>query len=488
MDIEREIAGRYEEGDLEIDLREFILLFWRKKWFIISLVIIASLLSFFISDSMEKIYQSSAIIMIKNTGVETLFGGQYSFVTGTSSKIITYKTMMKSRMILDRVIKKLGLSSKEGEPIKAKTLGELISISDTDGSNLLAITVQYPDPVKARDIANTLVEVFIEENRKINNADLDSAFSFVSYQQETVRNELDQVEGELLNYKLDSGLMYPTEYGKSLLDRLIKLETAREEAELFLQETKAALLEARKQYEKEEEEIISSKVIGNNPIVTANKQKLVELEIELSSLLEIYTEKHPKVIETRQKIEKIKEVLANTVEEMITSRTETINPVYQGLKQKISTLETNIITAEARLRSLEKGLRNQETELKKLPSMELELLRLERKRKVAENIYLILMERREEIQIQQSMESSDIVVLDSAIINEEAVKPRKIMNMAVAVVLAAFLAVFVIFLQYYFDTTVKEEEDIRRVTGLSVIGIIPDLAKVNHNQAYGVDK
>lgn len=105
MDIEREIAGRYEEGDLEIDLREFILLFWRKKWFIISLVIIASLLSFFISDSMEKIYQSSAIIMIKNTGVETLFGGQYSFVTGTSSKIITYKTMMKSRMILDRVIK-----------------------------------------------------------------------------------------------------------------------------------------------------------------------------------------------------------------------------------------------------------------------------------------------------------------------------------------------------------------------------------------------
>ncbi|NLM96606.1 MAG: lipopolysaccharide biosynthesis protein, partial [Halanaerobiaceae bacterium] len=296
------------------------------------------------------------------------------------------------------------------------------------------------------------------------------------------------VEGELLNYKLDSGLMYPTEYGKSLLDRLIKLETAREEAELFLQETKAALLEARKQYEKEEEEIISSKVIGNNPIVTANKQKLVELEIELSSLLEIYTEKHPKVIETRQKIEKIKEVLANTVEEMITSRNETINPVYQGLKQKISTLETNIITAEARLRSLEKGLRNQETELKKLPSMELELLRLERKRKVAENIYLILMERREEIQIQQSMESSDIVVLDSAIINEEAVKPRKIMNMAVAVVLAAFLAVFVIFLQYYFDTTVKEEEDIRRVTGLSVIGIIPDLAKVNHNQAYGVDK
>ena len=47
MDIEREIAGRYEEGDLEIDLREFILLFWRKKWFIISLVIIASLLSFY---------------------------------------------------------------------------------------------------------------------------------------------------------------------------------------------------------------------------------------------------------------------------------------------------------------------------------------------------------------------------------------------------------------------------------------------------------
>ena len=488
MDTEREVVERYEEESLEIDLRELILLFWRKKWLIISFVMIALVLSFFISDSMLKIYQSSTMVMIKDSGVDSIFAGQYSFVSGDSSKNARYKTMMKSRMILDKVIEKIGLYNEEGELIKAKTLGELISISDTASNDLLTITVQYPDPVKARDIVNTLVEVFIEENKKINSTDLDSAVLFISNQVEEVKNELDQVEEELLAYKVDNEMMYPSEYGKILLDRLTKLETAREETGLSLEETRVALVETRKQYEKEEEEIISAKVISNNPIITSNKQRLVELEIELSGLLEVYTEKHPKVIETEQKIEKIKEVLASTVEEMISSRTEVLNPVYQGLKQKISTLETNIITAEARLRSLEKSLRDQEEELKNLPVVELELLRLERERSVAENIYLILMERREEIQIQQSMESSDIVVLDLAIINEIPIRPRKMMNMAVAVVLAAFLGVLIVFLQYYFDTTVKEEEDVKRLTGLSVIGIIPDMSKVNHNLGYGVDR
>ena len=150
-------------------------------------------------------------------------------------------------------------------------------------------------------------------------------------------------------------------------------------------------------------------------------------------------------------------------------------------------LETTVISAEARISALAAGIREQEERLKELPARELELIRLEREARVAENIYLVLMERREELRIQEAMQTSDLVVIDPAIVNEKPVKPQKVLNMAIAAVLAGMLAVFIIFLQEYLNTTVKEEKDIERLTGLTVLGVIPDYTRVDHGKVYGVE-
>ena len=184
----------------------------------------------------------------------------------------------------------------------------------------------------------------------------------------------------------------------------------------------------------------------------------------------------------------MEKVLADNVEEIISSRTETLNPIHRALKERIIQLETTVISTEARISALAEGIREQEEKLKELPARELDLVRLERETRIAENIYLILMERREELQIQEAMQTSDLVVIDPAIVNEVPVKPRKFFNMAIAVILAGMLAVFIIFLQEYLDTTVKEEKDIGRLTGLTVLGIIPDIKKKEYRQGYGVDQ
>ena len=209
--------------------------------------------------------------------------------------------------------------------------------------------------------------------------------------------------------------------------------------------------------------------------------------MELAGLLGIYTEKHPRVQELKEKIAEVEKVLAGNVEEIISSRTETLNPIHQALKERIIQLETTLISAEARISALAAGIREQEERLKELPARELELIRLEREARVAENIYLVLMERREELRIQEAMQTSDLVVIDPAIVNEKPVKPQKVLNMAIAAVLAGMLAVFIIFLQEYLNTTVKEEKDIERLTGLTVLGVIPDYTRVDHGKVYGVD-
>lgn len=478
----------YDAGMMEIDLREILNLFWRRKWFIVTLVFIALLLSYFITDRMPRIYETSTLIMIKESGVDSLFSGQFSLLGDSKNKSASYKALMESRMVLDKVIAELGLRDDKGELLPAKALREHISISSTADTGLIRITVQYPEPVLARDIANKVVEVFTRENQRINNADLNSAIDFVNRQLATVQEELTKLEGELLQYKEESGLIMPSEYGATLLRRLTELESRKAEAELALREARILLNESRKYLAEEEESIVSSQTISRNPIVSANKERLIGLEIELAGLMGIYTEKHPRVQEVKEKIAEVEKVLADNVEEIISSRTETLNPIHRALKERIIQLETTVISTEARISALAEGIREQEEKLKELPARELDLVRLERETRIAENIYLILMERREELQIQEAMQTSDLVVIDPAIVNEVPVKPRKFFNMAIAVILAGMLAVFIIFLQEYLDTTVKEEKDIGRLTGLTVLGIIPDIKKKEYRQGYGVDQ
>ena len=485
---DEESLGYNDAGMMELDLRELLNLFWRRKWFIVTLVFIALLLSYFITDRMPRIYETSTLIMIKESGVDSLFSGQFSLLGASKNKSASYKALMESRMVLDKVIAELGLRDDKGELLPAKALREHISISSTADTGLIRITVQYPDPVLARDIANKVVEVFTRENQRINNADLNSAIDFVNRQLATVQEELTKLEGELLQYKEESGLIMPSEYGATLLRRLTELESRKAEAELALREARIVLNESRKYLAAEEESIVSSQTISRNPIVSANKERLIGLEIELAGLMGIYTEKHPRVQEVKEKIAEVEKVLADNVEEIISSRTETLNPIHRALKERIIQLETTVISTEARISALVEGIREQEEKLKELPARELDLVRLERETRIAENIYLILMERREELQIQEAMQTSDLVVIDPAIVNEVPVKPRKFFNMAIAVILAGMLAVFIIFLQEYLDTTVKEEKDIGRLTGLTVLGIIPDIKKKEYRQGYGVDQ
>lgn len=484
-----EVVQRYEEDLIEIDLREYISLLWRKKWIIIGLVVIAVIASYFFSKSMTKIYQASTLVMVKeDSGVQDIFSDQFSSFTGKGSKVSTYTAIFKTRRTLNKVIEELDLRSEEtGELLSANALKENITVSGTTDTNLITITVNYPDPEIARDIANKLVEVFKAENQELNRSDLHSASRFISSQLESVKTNLSELENKLLNYKMDHGIILPEETGKKLLERLTALETARAEARLAREEAQISLKQAEQYLKDEEREIISGKTISSNPIVAANRKRLVDLEIELAGLLEVYTEKHPKVIEVKTKIQEIKGVLTNTVEDIISSKTETINPVYQTLRQKIINLQTTIITTGAQITGLEQRITELEKELNQLPEKELSLARLQREATVAENIYIILMERREEIQIQEAMQSSDIVVVDPAIARKDQspIKPRTKLNLVIAAFLAVFIGVFIIFLLEYLDTTVKEEKDVERLTGLPVLGVIPDLEMVDHSQGYG---
>ncbi|HYF94946.1 MAG TPA: Wzz/FepE/Etk N-terminal domain-containing protein [Symbiobacteriaceae bacterium] len=76
-------------------------------------------------------------------------------------------------------------------------------------------------------------------------------------------------------------------------------------------------------------------------------------------------------------------------------------------------------------------------------------------------------------QIRTYMKVENVVVVDPATVPVSPIKPRPMMNTAVAVVLGLMAAVGIAFLLEYLDTSIKTPEDVTRHAGLPVLGIIP---------------
>jgi capsular polysaccharide biosynthesis protein len=80
----------------------------------------------------------------------------------------------------------------------------------------------------------------------------------------------------------------------------------------------------------------------------------------------------------------------------------------------------------------------------------------------------------------------NVSVIDRAVPVNDQVSPRPLLNIAVAFVAALILGVLLAFLVDYFDDTVKTPDDIKKLFGLRVLAVVPDMnAKgARHGRAY----
>jgi len=71
------------------------------------------------------------------------------------------------------------------------------------------------------------------------------------------------------------------------------------------------------------------------------------------------------------------------------------------------------------------------------------------------------------------MTTADVQVIDPAEIPETPIRPRKMMNTAVAGLLALFAGCSLAILMEYMDTSIKTAQDVEQYLGLPVLGMIP---------------
>ena len=76
-------------------------------------------------------------------------------------------------------------------------------------------------------------------------------------------------------------------------------------------------------------------------------------------------------------------------------------------------------------------------------------------------------------EVQRIVKASGVEVIDKAIVPEDPIKPNKILNIAVGIILGLMVSALVIFLKEVFNTSIKEPKDIEEKLGIPVFGVVP---------------
>ncbi|MDP4146370.1 MAG: Wzz/FepE/Etk N-terminal domain-containing protein [Bacillota bacterium] len=74
----------------------------------------------------------------------------------------------------------------------------------------------------------------------------------------------------------------------------------------------------------------------------------------------------------------------------------------------------------------------------------------------------------------QVYSAGDIKIIDKADVPTAPVKPKKVMNIAIAFFLGLMLSIGLVFLIEFMDSTIKSQEDVKKYLDLPVLGMIPN--------------
>jgi uncharacterized protein involved in exopolysaccharide biosynthesis len=166
-----------------------------RQWKVVLVVfIVATLAALAVSFIQEPVYEATVSMM--EQAFDYVDVPRLSLVDRTVIKL--YPTLARSEAVESRVIEALGPSLSAAEKAPG-TLMSMVSIrEDRDNPALFRIRVQASDPGKARLIANTWAEQYIEE--------LGSFQLMWKSELETVQQNLESAEAALTEFRQETGL------------------------------------------------------------------------------------------------------------------------------------------------------------------------------------------------------------------------------------------------------------------------------------------
>lgn len=334
-----------------------------------------------------------------------------------------------------------------------------LSVEPIPRSRLVRILFDSPDAALSAKIANAVAEGFIESNmeRRVDNSAY--ARKFLEDRLEQVKLKLQDSEKALADYAQEQ--------------QIINIEGRETLMSNDLGSLRAALTGARQERIDAEARLrqgsganaYSHPLMMENAGVQALRATRAKLEAEYQEKLLVYKPGYPLMLQIRSQIEQIDKQLAAEVQLIKTS----LSAAFEAAMQKEQMLQAQVDAAASTVLDMQSRVTN--------------LTLLQREVETNSQLYDALLQRYKEIGITANVDSNNVSIVDSAQRPGGPYSPNVSRSVMLAGVAGLVIGVLLAFLFEFLDDTLKRPDEIEKLLGIGVLGVIPKLDGVSPEEA-----
>ncbi|KVO38743.1 exopolysaccharide biosynthesis protein [Burkholderia ubonensis] len=148
-----------------------------------------------------------------------------------------------------------------------------------------------------------------------------------------------------------------------------------------------------------------------------------------------------------------------------------------SLAQRFTDSHPLVIAAKQQLGQLQAEKDKFANRFRSLPATEVKAVQLQRDAKVAEDIYVLLLNRVQELSVQKAGTGGNIHLIDSALRPGDPVKPKKVLILSAAVFLGLILGTGIVFLRRNLFQGIEDPDRVERMFNLPLYGLVPESAE-----------
>ncbi len=464
--------------------------YWRvirsRKEIVLAVAILVVITGTVYTLMLPNIFSAYSRILVSEGAPEIdPFSAQQSYYSTYNPYFLrTQFEILQSKPMLKEVINRLNLQKawgKEGEKlpmdVSLKILKNSISVFQQRDTSLIHISVRLDNPDEAAKIANELAEVYRDSRLDLALREAREAIDTIAEALREQRGRVDAAEQVVEDLRKKYGIAEVG--GEGSVDarnlRLQRLEDARLAAQQEMINKKGSLeiLEGLD----EEGLIEQASYLTFDNLVMTTIQQIQDADVQLSSLEADFGKNHPEVQRVKSQMAK----LENTLSQRILA-------LRNGLK-------TEYLLAQKMFNSLNKELEDERSSSIESQGAEFRPFRnaqsdLESERFIHTQLNAKL---RQEV-ITLKIPRNPVEIIDSAEPNNRPVSPNLFMNVLLSIFVGLGAGVGLAYFIEYLDTSIKTADDVERLLGLPVLGLIPQKVRPlveegpdsEHAEAYRV--
>ncbi|HLR04542.1 MAG TPA: polysaccharide biosynthesis tyrosine autokinase [Pyrinomonadaceae bacterium] len=499
---------RYSSPPAETNVREYLYVILKRKWLILSLVLVVTSLVTIQVYRQPSVYEGGTTIRIESKPAPVLATGQVIINApadanfwGTQLKLLQNPQLARQVVLslelqkdpsflggqaqssvfasLKRIfagertatppaqnpaaeqtvttdeMKERQLTPQELaalEPYEDAIVGSE-TIEPIIGTSLVTIKYQHTDPALAQRIANTLADVFVQNNRERLDIGTSKAEEALAQEIAKYQDKVKKGQDARFAFAKEHDLPLGPESGPNI--EVVRDSTysgqllnAENERRNFLAVYEAA---------RNAPDPFANPEVQKDERIIKLREKISDLKDKLTSLRQKYTDEWPEVKQVRAQIDDLEIELKKAPVEVLAS------------------MKSRADAAAAHEKSLEKAYSVQHGKTVSQTRNVIELA-IKTQELATDQQYLnTLMQKRREVTQGGADRGTDVRVETYSRMPHEPVGPQRMRNIMIAFVLALVAGIGLAFLLDYLDDTVKSLDDIDRYIHLPALALIPSV-------------